>query len=403
PGDLVPICFEKSSAIIVAILGVLKAGAGYVPLDIDHPPSRIDHIIREIRARLVIMSPTQAASRSFPLPVLIPSAKTLSISQDRLKRRLAEPHDIAYVIFTSGTTGKPKDVVTEHGAARLSVLEHGKRYQHQRHGSNLRALHCSSYTFDASVLDIFATMAYGGCLCIPSEHDRTGDLEGFLIQKEINFADLAPTIANLQRPGRLPKLKVMAIGGKMASRSITTKWTSSQWPLEYFVNGYGPTEAAKECAVGEVREGLTTGYLNDIDLSQKAFIDSSHWLASIGETRFYKTGNIARIDVDGNVEIIGRKDDGQLKLHGLRLDLGEIEAAIRTSHLLAKVQNVCAAKLELNGKPIVAAFIQLSEGAPFLDSIFSRPSKTYPILTEHAEMMLRNILPAYMFPTLWLP
>ena len=81
---------------------------------------------------------------------------------------------------------------------------------------------------------------------------------------------------------------------------------------------------------------LSRGYLNDNDLTQKAFIESSPWLASIGEKRFYKTGDIARINVDGNVEIIGRKEDGQIKLHGLRLELGEIEAAIKTCHPLAK-------------------------------------------------------------------
>ncbi|KAL8656289.1 MAG: hypothetical protein Q9226_002718 [Calogaya cf. arnoldii] len=443
PGDLVPICFEKSSAMLVAMLGVLKAGAGYVPLDVDHPTSRTDYIVREVQARLVVISPMQAASRSFPVPTLVPSAETLSTPRDQLKRRSAKPHNIAYVTFTSGTTGKPKGVITEHSASRLSVLEHGKIYQHQRHGGNLRTLQYSSYVFDASVLDIFATMAYGGCLCLPSEHDRTGDIEEFLIQKEITFADLTPTIANLLKPERLPKLKVMAIGGEMASRSVTAKWTSSQSPLEYFVNSYGPTEAAIGCAAGEIKADrpigyvgkqvggslwvvdeayhdqllpisctgelvvsgptLSRGYLNDIDLTEKAFIKSSPWLARIGESRFYKTGDIARIDVNGNVEIIGRKEDGQIKLHGLRLELGEIEAAIRTCHSPAVTQNVCAAKIELNGKPTVVAFVQLKDGESYLDSIFTRPSEANPILTDEVEESLRKILPAYMFPGLWLP
>ncbi|KAI4117411.1 MAG: hypothetical protein LQ345_002352 [Seirophora villosa] len=443
PGDLVPICFEKSSAMIVAILGVLKAGAGYVPLDIDHPASRMDYIIQDVRARLVVISPMQAASRSFPVPTLIASPEVLSRPWDHLKRRSAKPSDIAYVTFTSGSTGKPKGVITEHGASRLSVLEHGKRYQHHRHGNELRTLQYSSYAFDASVLDIFATMAYGGCLCIPSEQDRTGNLEEYLIRKQVNFADLTPTIANLLKPHRLPELRVMAIGGEMATRSVTAKWTGSQSPLEYFVNSYGPTEAAIGCAAGQIsgdlplghvgkRVGgslwivdetdhdkllpisctgelvvsgptLSRGYLNDSELTEKAFIETSPWLRRIGEKRFYKTGDIARIDVDGNVEVIGRKDDGQIKLHGLRLELGEIEVAIRTCHSLATALNVCAAKVDLNGKPAIAAFIQLRDVAGHPNSIFTRPSKTHPVLTDKEEQLLRDKFPAYMIPRLWLP
>ena len=443
PGDLVPLCFEKSNAMIVAILGVLKAGAGFVPLDINHPPTRMEHIIREVQARLIVTSADQAASHSFPVPTLIPSRDRLSSPPDLLKGSSAKPSDIAYVTFTSGTTGKPKGVITEHGAARFSILEHGKRYRHELHNDKLRTLQYSSYTFDASVLDIFATMAYGGCVCLPSEHDRSGNLEEFMIQKEISFADLTPTVANLLKPHKLPKFKVMAIGGEMASHSVTDKWTGSQSPLEHFVNSYGPTEAAIGCAVGQITKDLpighvgkqvggslwivdetdhdrllpisatgelvisgptlSRGYLNDSELTKKAFIDSAPWLARIGEKRFYKTGDIARIGVDGNVEVIGRKEDGQIKLHGLRLELGEIEAAIRTCHLLTPAKNVCAAKVNLSGNPAIVAFIQLEDDAHSSVSTLSPPSNAHVELTDRAEKTLRGLVPEYVIPRLWLP
>ncbi|KAL8998121.1 MAG: hypothetical protein Q9169_002742 [Polycauliona sp. 2 TL-2023] len=443
PGDLVPLCFEKSSAMIVAILGVLKAGAGFVPLDINHPPTRMEHMIREVQAQLIVTSARQAASHTFPVPTLVPGQERLCPPTRRLKRCSAKPHDIAYVTFTSGTTGKPKGVITEHGAARLSVLEHGKRYRHELHNDKLRTLQYSSYTFDASVLDIFATMAYGGCICLPSEQDRTGNLEGFMLHKQISFADLTPTVANLLKPHQLPTLKVLAIGGEMATRSVIDKWTGSQSPLEHFVNSYGPTEAAIACAAGPIAKNLPSGsvgkqvgaslwivdetnhdqllpisctgelvisgptlsrgYLNDSELTKKAFIDSSPWLARVGEKRFYKTGDIARIRVDGNVEVIGRKEDGQIKLHGLRLELGEIEAAIRACRPGTAAKNVCAAKVNLSGNPAIVAFVQLEDDAPVSVATLRRPSNAHAVWADRAEETLRERLPEYMIPRLWLP
>ncbi|KAI4127328.1 MAG: hypothetical protein LQ338_003251 [Usnochroma carphineum] len=443
PGDLVPLCAEKSSMMIVAMLGVLKAGGGYVSLDISCPQARLEHILQETHSRVVVVSPLQARSRAFSRPIIVLNRDTPSTPTKHFKRHSVSTHDIAYVTFTSGSTGPPKGVVTEHGAARLSVLEHGKRYQHNRHGGRLRALQYSSYTFDASVLDIFATLAYGGCLCVPSEEERMESLEDFMIRKKVNFADLTPTIARLLNPTRLPNLKVMAIGGEMANRSVINKWTSSESPLEHFVNSYGPTEAAIGCAVGEICQNVAVGrvgksvgaslwvvdatnhdhlvpvacggelvisghtlareYLNDPELTRKAFIQNSPWLKMIGETRFYKTGDIARMDLDGNVEILGRKEDDQVKLHGLRLELGEIETAMRKCPSLASARHVSAARVELAGAPTIAAFVQLSEDTPSFESIFSQPSPTYSELFDAAEEAMRQSCQQHIVPRVWLP
>lgn len=410
-GDLVPLCFEKSSSMIVAILGVLKAGAGYVPLDINHPSSRVEYIIRETRARLVVVSPLQNMSFSFSVPALVLSPKLLLLTTPlaRLKRHSATPQDVAYVIFTSGSSGPPKGVVCEHGSSSLSVLELGMKYQYNRRGSSLRALQFMSYTFDGSVLDIFATMAYGGCLCIPSERDRMGNLEDVMTRLEIYSATLTPTVANLLEPSNTPTLRFLTTAGEMNTRALITKWTSSKSPLENFVNSYGPTEAGIGCAVGEITPKslvgqvgkqvggslwivdeanhnhlvpvscmgelvvsgptLARGYLNDREQTKEAFIEDVPWLARTGERRMYKTGDLARIDLDGNVEILGRKEDGQIKLHGRRLELGEIESAIGACQSLSTAQHVAAAKVNMRGNPILAAFILLpgkSDSTPWL-------------------------------------
>ena len=450
PGDLVPLCFEKSSLMIVAILGVLKAGAGYVPLDVSHPSSRVQYIIREIRARLVVVSPLHARSFSFPVATVVLDRKLLSSPLTRAKPHLVTPQDVAYVTFTSGTSGPPKGVITKHGAAHLSVLEHAGRYQHHRLGGSLRTLQFSSYTFDASVLDIFATMDCGGCLCIPSESDRMGSLEEVLARMEINFADLTPTVANLLDPSRVPTLRSLAIGGEMANRALISKWTSSESPLEVFINSYGPTEAAIGCAAGEIspmlpvghvgkRVGgslwivdetdhhhlvpiscvgelvisgptLAQGYLNDSKRTEAAFIEHVQWLARTGHERIYKTGDLARFDVDGNVEILGRKEDSQIKLHGMRLELGEIETAIASCPCFSAVQHVAAAKVNMSGNPTLAAFIQLPGEAEddqtatrLPGSILGRPAKRLGTAASRAEEILRGHLPEYMIPRLWVP
>ena len=448
PGDLVPLCFEKSSYMIVAILGILKSGAGYTPLDVSHPSARLEHIIHESRARLVVVSALQAATHSFSVPTFILNLKLLPTPSKGMKRLSASPKDVAYVTFTSGSSGPPKGVITEHGASSLSVQEHGKRYQHARHGTSLRALQFSSYTFDASVLDIFATLDYGGCLCIPSEQERMGNLEEVLARMKINFADLTPTVANLLEPSKMPTLKGLAIGGEMASRAVIKKWTSTGSPLETFINSYGPTEASIGCAAGPVDPKLPVGhvgkavgaslwivdeanhnqlvpiscvgelvisgptlargYLNDSERTKASFVEDVAWLARTGEKRLYKTGDLARFDVDGNVEILGRKEDGQIKLHGTRLELGEIEAAIGACESLSIVQRVSVAKVNVNGNPTLTAFIQLpipeDQVTPDLHgSVFDVPSERSRAIAKTAVDALRRELPEYMVPKLWMP
>ncbi|KAL9593483.1 MAG: hypothetical protein Q9219_007528, partial [cf. Caloplaca sp. 3 TL-2023] len=349
-GELIPLCLEKSCAMLMAILIVLKSGAGYVPIGIDQPEARVTYVVQEVRGRIVLASPLQAKSRSFPLPVIEVALQDQVENIEYSPTPSISPQDIAYVTSTSGTTGTPKGVVTKHGSARLSVVEHMKKYDHQRHGSDLRSLQYSSYTFDASVLDIFATLGCGGCLCVPSEEERVDDMEVFLIRRAVNFADLKPTIANLLEPTRLPSPRSMAIGGEMATQSVIRKWTMSNSPSQHFMNSYGPTEAAIGCAVGMINADsrpscvgkqvggslwvvdeqdhdhlmpvscrgelvisgptLARGYLNNVPLTKENFNESSPWLSRIREKRFYKTGDIAHINQAGVIEVLGRKEDG---------------------------------------------------------------------------------------------
>ncbi|KHO00453.1 Amino acid adenylation [Metarhizium album ARSEF 1941] len=449
PGDLVPLCFEKSVSMIVAMMGVLKSGAGYVPLDTSHPISRLEFIIQEVKAKVVIVSTLQCNTLRFSVQTLALGSKCHSIeptwtTQAAHETRLVTPKDVAYVIFTSGSTGQPKGVVMEHGAVSLSILEHGKRYQHDRRGNKTRALQFSSYTCDASVLDIFAVLAYGGCVCIPSEQDRIGNLQETFVKMKINFVDLTPTVANLLDPAALPALTGLTLAGEMASRALIDKWTCREPPLEVFVNSYGPTETAISCAIGTIspekpvghvgkRLGgylwivdqedhehlmpigsvgelvvsgptLTRGYLNDAEKTNAAFVRDVHWIAREKYNVLYKTGDLARFDFDGNVEILGRKDDGQIKLNGLRIELGEIENGIESCPQFSEARHVAVAKVSIGGNNTLAAFLQLPDcQAASPDLLLAHPSKMFKKAISNAAHVLQDHLPQYMIPKLWIP
>lgn len=364
---IIPICFEKSMWTVVAMMGILKAGGAFTPLDPNHPTHRHQEIISQTNATLVLAS-SQYASRwkDTDLAVIEIGPTTMSQlpQQVRPVSSGVTPENTVYVLFTSGSTGIPKGVVLEHAAVSTSCLNHGKVFgiTHET-----RFFQVTAYTADISITEILTTLLHGGCVCVPSDHDKHNDLPGAIAKLGATWAYLTPTMARLLDPVTVPSLKKLLLGGEPVTTEECQKWSDK---LE-LINTYGPTECAVLCSayfglegfhsgligkaissvmwivdqedhdrlvpigsIGEiVIEGpiVGRGYLNDLVKSEKAFIRDSAWLVR-GSTKFagrrgrrlYKTGDLAYYKPNGDFVCVGRKD-GQVKIRGQRVELGEVE------------------------------------------------------------------------------
>ncbi|KAH7086119.1 nonribosomal peptide synthetase 3 [Paraphoma chrysanthemicola] len=430
--EMVPLCFEKSIWTVVAILAVLKAGGAFVPLDPNHPKGRHEEIFKQIKPKVVLTS------------ILAISDRLISrLSCNSRIRCEVEPRNAVYVMFTSGSTGVPKGVVLEHGAVATSCLAHGKA---MGLGPDTRALQFAAYTFDICIAEIITTLIFGGCICIPSEEDRSNALSEAINKSNVNWAQLTPTVARLIDPRTVPSLETLILGGERVDDADWKRWRNDIMQ----VNVYGPTECSIWCtshcntsqefhsgmigrsmasvswlvdpddhnklvpfgAIGELLiEGpiLARGYLNDVSKTEAAFINNPAWLieGSDGcagrQGRLYKTGDLAYYDADGNLIFVGRKDS-QVKVRGQRVELGEIEHHLH--HCMSGVTQVAAEVILPSGDQgtaMVVAFVQLSEQArhTLISHTSDSDSKAQIIFPAHVNEQMAQVLPKDMVPEVY--
>ncbi|KAH6857477.1 hypothetical protein BKA58DRAFT_450075 [Alternaria rosae] len=387
-GSTIPICFEKSSYMLVTILAVLRAGGAYVPISPDHPPKRQAYIIGQCNTELLLASSEQAKV----LREALHTTKTF-ICVDQLffnrqpVNKMSPPSteypattskSLAYILYTSGSTGTPKGVAVSHGAVARSMVRHADCFGHAL-GDGLRSLQFCNYTFDVSIMDIFPTLSFGGCVCIPSEADRFDNISSFIRRSRADLAMLTPTVADMLDPAEVSNLRTLVVGGEPMTEAVRNKWTDpTNVPERTLYNVYGPTEASvnvttfrmtsktRPSTIGSAVLGsqlwiaevddcdrlaplgcdgeliitgpcLADGYLHAPDQTAKAFIKAPSWLPTRFASTAYRTGDLARFAANGVIEIIGRID-AQVKLHGIRIELGEIEeVACRVEHVNSAV------------------------------------------------------------------
>ncbi len=336
PQSFVPICFEKSGWVPIAMLAVMKTGAAFVPLDFESPVLRLREIVNDVGAELILCSPQhQALCQSIPCRTLCVDGNTTGGQPDRLATLpFVQPDSTAYVLFTSGSTGKPKGAVIPHSSFVSAALKWAPA---MRISQQSRILQFSSYTFDACTIEILAAMMMGACVCVPDQVARTNDLAGTINKFGVNWATLTPTVTRTLQPAQVPQLEVLVLIGEAMSQQDLITWADRLTLL----NGYGPTECSAITtvnhmtaatnpaelgrsvearswlvgkdnhdilvpvgAVGELLiEGycIGAGYLNDPEKTAKAFVSGIRWAGN--DRRFYKTGDLVRYNEDGTLTV----------------------------------------------------------------------------------------------------
>nr|WP_237712558.1 non-ribosomal peptide synthetase [Paenibacillus elgii] len=372
-GTLIPIMMERSADVLPAMLGVMKTGGAYLPIDPQYPEERIRFILEDAQARIIVTTSQLAAKLS---PVIAQAGmeaqsvicidKWLAQPCDCAENLNVEvkPDDLAYVIYTSGSTGKPKGALIEH-AGLVALIP----YLVDRFGltSESRVLQFASISFDASVYEWIGTLTVGGTLVVLSEEELPpyADISDVLEQKNIHLAMLPPAVLRTMSKRDLPGLRTIVSAGEACTPDIVNDWGKER----LFLNAYGPTEVTIICSVGLCRPGkkvtiggpvynkrlfvlnpfgqpvpvgvpgelwvggvgLARSYLNREELTQERFV---HKELVMGDghipqrERLYKTGDIVKWTPGGELLFIGRIDD-QVKIRGYRIELGEIEHRLR--------------------------------------------------------------------------
>jgi amino acid adenylation domain-containing protein len=426
PNQRAAICMERGPELLVALLSVLKAGGAYVPLDPAYPQERIAYMLQDSGAGIVL---TQSALLAH-LPASDARVIAVNAEWDRIAQEpstrpgtAVDPKDLAYIIYTSGSTGRPKGVAVEHRQVCNQLSWAGDALQL---GPEDCVLQKASYSFDASILEIFLPLAYGARIAIAAQGgERDIDyLMQLAIEKSVSYVDLAPSLldALLDHPKiqEWKSLRIISSGAETLKPELAElfhqKLGAELW------NTYGPTEttvqstyfrcepharavpigkpvantslhvlddALEPTPIGVAGElyiggtGVTRGYWNRPGLTAEKFIADP--FASEAGKRLYRTGDLVRWMPNGSLEFLGRADH-QVKIRGFRIELGEIESAL-AAH--PGVADAIVMVQERGSVKQLAAYVVADKSSAGADAE----------LGEILQADLRRSLPAYMVPS----
>lgn len=442
-GMVVPVCFEKSLWVTVAVLGVLKAGGAFLLIDSGLPVQRVGYMIRATGATLMLASQStqELCSRLVPKTVLVNADLSAQpYKQPDVQLSQPSPSSLMYAVFTSGSTGLPKCVLMTH--ANVASALHYQAYL-LGFTKDSRILDYSSYSFTTTISNFFGALAVGGCLCIPSDQDRQDRLAHVINALRVDTIDITPTVMQTLDPDELPTLKAVVFGGEAASARELERW----WGKVRLIHLYGQSECTANATINDsprtLRDvasighgaGLATwivepdnhdrlapvgcvgelllegplvghGYLNDVEKTSAVFIEDPAWLLQGVECkpgqgrqqgrrgRMYKTGDLVRYNEDGSLTFHGRKDT-QVKIRGQRVELGEVEHWVQKCTGAMQVAAEVIVPRGERSSPTLVAFLQAHDEAAAGDGpeliAAPVPSDVQHVLSQH--------LPAYMLPT----
>ena len=359
-GDTVAIYLNKSLEVVVSMLGILKAGASFLPLDIDYPEDRLNYIIENSAPKVVLSSHTLSCPINIPI-ILVDLAEDFYQTQDGNNLNFSiTPENLMYVMYTSGSTGNPKGVMVKHkNIIRLAAFPNFIEFS-----ENEIMVQTGTIVFDACIFEIFGALLHGFKLHILKKENIL-DIEffsNFLEREKVTILFLTTGLFNqlgLQAPHMFKHLKYLLTGGDVISKESIQNILAA-CPNIKMINCYGPTENGSYstvypiqgnekiipigkpitnsttyvisnhhlCPIGVSGElwvggdGIAKGYLNNDSLTKKQFIQNP-----FGEGFIYKTGDLVKWLPDGNIEFLGRIDN-QVKVRGFRIELSEIDRKI---------------------------------------------------------------------------
>jgi len=421
-GSLVAILLSRSPDAYVAILGTLKAGAAYVPLDPEYPADRISYILGDSHAETLLTTATLASHhREFRGRIIAVDVDACAISSEDPTRLPTEAvrvgsDDLCYVIYTSGSTGQPKGVLVGHRSVCNLVEAEAEIF---RVTPEDRVCQTASLSFDLSVEEIWLAFQAGACLVPATRELANGgpDLSKFLVENQVTVISCVPTLLSMLEE-EIPTLHLVILGGEVCPENLVTRWAR---PGRRTVNTYGPTETTvtatysditpgkpvtigrplpgyrvrildgtlhpvPEGATGEIcigGIGVARGYVGRPKETLARFIQDPFVQKGEVETRLYRTGDLGRFDAEGNLEFLGR-NDSQVKLRGFRIELAEIESVLmEEASVLAAA---CAVREDTPGLKQLVGYVIPRDGAN--------------IDLDRLRLHLRDHLPAYMVPAL---
>ena len=388
PGDVVGVVTHRSPDTIAGILGVLKAGAVYLPIDPEYPEERLKFLVADAGVKMLLVNSEHfdalMSLYETPMFALDIQLSTLETADSNLDEA-GSASDLAYIIYTSGSTGQPKAVLLEHAGFVAMVRHHIAAFGIE---PSDRLLQFYGHSFDSSLFEIFVSLASGATL-VMVDRDTIADpeqLSTYIDTYGVTTLTLPPVYASTLNPARLSSVRRFVSAGDQCRVEDALRMAATS---DYY-NSYGPTEtsvcvthyrvdpartygsripigkpitgtsiylldeAMRLVPTGVVGEicvggaGLARGYLNRDDLTAEKFVPNPF----LPGDRIYRTGDLGVWLADGNLEVIGRTDN-QVKVRGYRIELGEIEAVL-DQHPQVRESAVIAREDELGHKRLIA-------------------------------------------------
>ncbi len=422
---IIGVCLDKGWEQIVSVLAILKAGFTYLPMSPEYPTNRISKIVDHANIDIIVSINEFKDLFSNEIKFIDFNNVNIEDIKEDVDLKVLSHEELAYVIFTSGTTDTPKGVMIEHKAALNTILDINCRFKINETDS---ILSLSELNFDLSVFDIFGGLAAGATIVIPRKSSKRFSLHWYnlVIQYNITIWNSVPSfmllfIESAKKFKSLIPLRLVLMSGDWIPIELPIKirkyipdanivslggaTEASIWSIFYIINKiekkwnsipYGKAltnqemyvlnNNLEECKINETGEicisgiGLAKGYINNTELTEKSFI-----VHPTTNKRIYKTGDLGRYMQDGNIEILGRKDL-QVKVNGYRIELKEIEYTLNQHpYILHTIVNIWSK--DLFSQKYLICYMKMKQG--------------YHLTANEIKIYLKDKLPDYMVPNFY--